>query len=410
MKSQNTYENLTTFTIKNGVEDYENHVNGLYRDGFKITKYRNNYEEVLPKKYIETIQSIKYEKIDEKVFINLYNHYSQILKKFENEITFDIYIKVTRLIKVIEAEEMTSLKCCKWLYALNFRVKSKKNNDFYERGFGESNNIKSIFGLDEQLCQLIYLVKIKKRDYKHIDGYYPVVLDPEATGLFIHEVIGHNLEADIWLNNTDIQREFTLGKRINNKNIDVIDNPTLRNGYGSYLFDDEGTLPQKTKIIMNGKVNALMTSKNTAKILKQKSTGNARSISINYPPLVRMSNTYLSSGNDEIKDIFKNIEFGFYFKGTGDSTGGLSYRLCFREVYLIENGAITDLVLPLEMSGNSRETFSEIELVANDFQIYGGGDGGCGKSNQWPLAVSSGGPHIKLKKAFIKSIVKEENL
>ncbi|MRR13916.1 TldD/PmbA family protein, partial [archaeon] len=68
-------------------------------------------------------------------------------------------------------------------------------------------------------------------------GTYPVVLDQELAGVFVHEAVGHATEADIVLEG-DSCLEGKLGEQIGSELVTVKDDPSLmQNGY--YPFDDE---------------------------------------------------------------------------------------------------------------------------------------------------------------------------
>ncbi len=81
-------------------------------------------------------------------------------------------------------------------------------------------------------------------------GSYPVVLDQELAGVFVHEAVGHATEGDIILEG-DSCLEGKLGERIGSELVTVKDDPSLMlNGY--YPFDDEGSLAQETVLVENG--------------------------------------------------------------------------------------------------------------------------------------------------------------
>ncbi|MCX6670014.1 MAG: TldD/PmbA family protein, partial [Methanothrix sp.] len=67
-------------------------------------------------------------------------------------------------------------------------------------------------------------------------GTFPVVLDQELAGVFVHEAVGHATEADIILEG-DSCLEGKIGERIGSEQVSVKDDPSLMlNGY--YPFDD----------------------------------------------------------------------------------------------------------------------------------------------------------------------------
>ncbi len=41
-------------------------------------------------------------------------------------------------------------------------------------------------------------------------------------------------------------------------------------------------------------------------------TGNARALSFEYPPLVRMTNTYIDNGDTPVEELFEKLGNGIY--------------------------------------------------------------------------------------------------
>jgi TldD protein len=76
-------------------------------------------------------------------------------------------------------------------------------------------------------------------------GTYPVVLDPELAGVFIHEAFGHLSEADFVYENPQAREMMTLGRRFGKPVLNVGDNGAAAGLRGTLPFDDEGT-PTRT--------------------------------------------------------------------------------------------------------------------------------------------------------------------
>lgn len=47
-----------------------------------------------------------------------------------------------------------------------------------------------------------------------VPGKYPVVLSPEAAGVFAHESFGHKSESDFMLSDESMRQEWQLGKQV----------------------------------------------------------------------------------------------------------------------------------------------------------------------------------------------------
>ncbi|HPM26096.1 MAG TPA: TldD/PmbA family protein, partial [Methanothrix sp.] len=93
-------------------------------------------------------------------------------------------------------------------------------------------------------------------------GPYPVILDQELAGVFVHEAVGHATEGDIVLEG-DSCLEGKLGEQIGSELVTVKDDPSLmQNGY--YPFDDEGSLAQESVLVEKGILRSYLNSRETA--------------------------------------------------------------------------------------------------------------------------------------------------
>jgi TldD protein len=173
--------------------------------------------------------------------------------------------------------------------------------------------------------------------------------------------------------------------------------PGLR---GSYKYDDEGVPAQKTYLIKEGILSGRLHSRETAAKMKEKLSGNARSISYRYPPIVRMTNTYIEPGSVSFKDMLSGIQEGIYVKNWyGGTTSMEMFTFSAGEAYMIRNGRIAETLRPVVLTGNVFSTLLNIDAVGNDLDMNEGG--GCGKGGQSPLPVSNGSPHIRIQHCLI---------
>src|SRR2546426_4940479 len=123
---------------------------------------------------------------------------------------------------------------------------------------------------------------------------YPVILDSELAGVFIHEAFGHLSEADFVYENPQAREMMTLGRRFGKPVLNVGDNGAAKGLRGTLPYDDEGTPTQDTPLIKEGILVGRLHSRETAAKLGERPTGNARAISFRHAPIVRMTNTYIA--------------------------------------------------------------------------------------------------------------------
>ena len=231
-------------------------------------------------------------------------------------------------------------------------------------------------------------------------GEYTVVLDPVLAGVFVHEAFGHLSESDFVYENARMREIMTLGKQFGGKHLNIVDGALVPNLRGSYKYDDEGVPASKTYLIREGELVGRLHSRETAAIMNEKPTGNARSVSYRYPPIVRMTNTYIEPGSSSFKDMIADIKEGVYAKNWyGGTTSMEMFTFSAAEAYMIKNGKISGLMRPVVLSGNVFTTLKNIDAIGNDLEMNQGG--GCGKGEQSPLPVSNGSPHIRIRYCLV---------
>ena len=164
----------------------------------------------------------------------LYNNYKDLCEKYAtfSEYLLEIYIN-RKDIALLENEKY--LFDCYYLYSLNIKIISRYNGKIYERGYGGRNNINTISNLEKDFISLFKTANAKIEPQRIKTGFYDVILDSEATGLLVHEFVGHLFEADNGLLNID---DVYAKRKIANENISIVDDPTLECGFGSYSCDD----------------------------------------------------------------------------------------------------------------------------------------------------------------------------
>jgi len=231
-------------------------------------------------------------------------------------------------------------------------------------------------------------------------GSYPVVVDPMLTGTFIHEAFGHLSEADFVYENKDWQEILTLGRKLGHDFLNVTDGGTVPDEGGTMKYDDEGTPTQLTYLIKDGILNDRLHSRETAEALGEKPTGNARAVSYRFPPIVRMTNTSIEPGPHTFEEMLDGIEYGIYaVRPHGGQTSLEQFTFGADQGYEIVDGKIGGPLRNVSISGNLFKTLENIDMVGNDRSFES--VGGCGKGEQAPLPVGTGGPHIRIQDCVV---------
>ncbi len=229
---------------------------------------------------------------------------------------------------------------------------------------------------------------------------YTVVIDPILSGLFVHEAFGHLSEADMTYENPDLLEVMTLGRQFGPKNLQIFDGAAPPGHRGSYQYDDEGTPATTTQLIQDGALVGRLHSRETAGKLGEVPTGNARCLNYHFPPLVRMTNTWIERGDTSVNDLFSDVTEGVYARNwLGGMTNGEMFTFSAGEAWMIRNGKLAEPVRDVTLSGNVFTTLADIEAIGNDF--YWDESGGCGKGGQNGLPVGCGGPSLRIRNVVV---------
>ncbi len=265
---------------------------------------------------------------------------------------------------------------------------------------GSRGNFAAIEGLHKQVEEMAkHAVELLTAPQAK-GGEYTVVLDPVLAGVFVHEAFGHLSESDFVYENDRLRDVMKLGKQFGVKDLNIVDSAAEPGLRGSYKYDDEGTLAVKTYLIREGKLVGRLHSRETAARMKEKPTGNARAINYRYPPIVRMTNTYIEPRDMSFEDIIADIKEGIYAKNWyGGMTSMEMFTFSAGEAYMIRNGKIAETLRPVMLTGNVFSTLKNIDAIGNDLDMNQGG--GCGKGGQMPLPVSNGSPHIRIRQCLV---------
>ena len=231
-------------------------------------------------------------------------------------------------------------------------------------------------------------------------GKMPLVADRDLTGVYIHEALGHPCEADL-VAAGDSCLEGRLGQQIGSEICTVVDDPTMRGGYGCYPVDDEGVDTRPKNLIVNGVLTEYLNHRETAHRYGLDPNGGARAQDGLHHPLVRMSNTVIQGGtHNDLDELIEDIEFGVYACGSRGGqvdTGRGSFQFAAQEAWIIENGSLSRPVKDVSVSGMTLEILKNVDGLTKD--AYLGAPGFCGKGQTVP--VGDGGPLMRIKEALV---------
>jgi TldD protein len=279
---------------------------------------------------------------------------------------------------------------------------AREDNEIQQAGLslGSNGEFSAVEGLHEKARGIARRAAALLSAPQVKGGEYTVILDPILAGVFAHEAFGHLSESDHVYQNENLRQIMVLGKRFGGKHLNIIDDPTMPGLRGSYKYDDEGTPARKTYLIREGVLEGRLHSRETAAKMGEAATGNARAINYHFPPIVRMSNTFIEPGSASFEQMLGDIEEGVYVKDWYGGTTSLEmFTFSAGEAYMIRRGKIAELLRPVVLTGNVFTTLENIDAVGDDLEMNQGG--GCGKGGQYPLPVSDGSPHIRIRNCVV---------
>ena len=224
-------------------------------------------------------------------------------------------------------------------------------------------------------------------------GQMSVVMGAGASGILLHEAMGHAVEADF---NRKGQSIFSdkRGTQVCPKGVNVVDDGTVAFNRGSGNYDDEGVPAQKTYMIRDGILESYLHDRISAAWYGVPSTGNGRRESFRYNPIPRMRATYMESGEASPSDIIASVSHGIYvdeFSNGQVKIGEGDFTFFVKSGFLIENGRLTAPVKDINIIGNGPQALADIVAVGNDLKIDNG-TWTCGKEQSVP--VSCGIPTV----------------
>ena len=328
---------------------------------------------------------------------------------FMKELETSVFSKDSRIVKVII--RMSDSVCDVMMYnslgELTYETRPMGSVTvtavFQQNGKTENRSVSRSFRTGAELIGPELLKELADDVVRGIDerfeairpkgGQMSVVMGAGASGILLHEAMGHAFEADF---NRKGQSVFSekMGQQVCPKGISVVDDGTLAYNRGSGNYDDEGVPGEKTYMIHDGVLCSYLHDRISASWYGVAPTGNGRRENFRYNPIPRMRATYMESGNADPEGMIASVKEGIYvdeFSNGQVKIGEGDFTFFVKSGYLIENGRLTAPVKDINVIGNGPQALSDILAVGNDLKIDNG-TWTCGKEQSVP--VSCGMPTV----------------
>ncbi len=274
---------------------------------------------------------------------------------------------------------------------------------FQQEGKTENKSVSRSFRIGAELISDALAQEIAEDVTKGIDqrfeairpkgGQMSVVMGAGASGILLHEAMGHAFEADF---NRKGQSIFAdkMGTQVCPKGVNVVDDGTITGNRGACNFDDEGVPGQKTYMVHDGVLTSFLHDRISAAWYGVAPTGNGRRENFRYNPIPRMRATYMENGDANPADIIASVKNGVYvdeFSNGQVKIGEGDFTFFVKSGFLIEGGRLTAPVKDINIIGNGPQALADIVAVGNDLKIDNG-TWTCGKEQS--AAVSCGMPSV----------------
>jgi PmbA protein len=198
----------------------------------------------------------------------------------------------------------------------------------------------------------------------------PVIFDPQVA----RALLEHIAEA---VNGDSVYRGASflagkLGEKIAGDNVTVVDDGTMKGGFGTSPFDGEGVPTRRTVVIEKGQLKSYLLNTYTAKKLKLATTGNA-SRGLAGTPGIGVGNFFLEAGMRKPEQMIRDVKEGLYITElmgfgvnlvTGDFSRGASGLW-------ISGGQLTFPVEEITVAGNLKDMLFNISEIGNDLEFRG---------------------------------------
>jgi TldD protein len=221
-----------------------------------------------------------------------------------------------------------------------------------------------------------------------------LVLDSGQMELQVHESVGHAVELDRVLGmeesyaGSSFVRPEDRGKlAYASPLVSITADATIPGGLGTFAFDDEGVPAQRVPILVDGVFHNFISSRETAPLIGESSSGAMRADGWLNFPLIRMTNINLEPREGTLSEIIADTKDGI-FMTTNTSWSIDDHRVNFQfgcEIaWRIKDGKLTEMYRNPNYTGITTEFWGSCDAVGGreDWTLWGTPNCGKGQPGQ----------------------------
>lgn len=210
-------------------------------------------------------------------------------------------------------------------------------------------------------------------------GVYPVILENHIASEFLSLLAHSFLSEQVQKGKSILQGK--LGTQFFSPLLSIFDDGLMTEGAGSSPIDGEGTIRQRTPVVVKGEVRGFLFDRFWAnrqnlspERSKAKSTGNSEREGIKAPPRLGTSNFLIEPGQSSFPSLLSHLQRGILIEEvmglhtvdpiSGDFSLGCSGQW-------IEKGQRVHPVKSIALAGNLYEVFKKVKEVGSDLRFFG---------------------------------------
>ena len=257
--------------------------------------------------------------------------------------------------------------------------------DYATRGYEFIHGLKLVENADrirEEAIELLSAPACPDKDTT-------LIITGSQMALQVHESCGHPTELDRVLG-TEVSLAgssfMTLDKlnklKYGSDKVSITADATLEGGLGSFGYDDEGVKAQRVELVKNGVFVGYLTSRETARVLNQKSNGTMRADGWNRIPLIRMTNINLEPGEWDLADLIADTKDGLLLdmnKSWSIDDKRLNFQFMVEAAWEIKDGKKGRMYKNAVYTGITPEFWNSCDAVCNRNHWHIWGLPNCGK-------------------------------
>jgi len=264
--------------------------------------------------------------------------------------------------------------------------------DYATSGYEFIRGLKLIENADRVREEAIELLSAPACPDKTTD----LIITGSQVALQVHESCGHPTELDrvlgteVSLAGSSFMTQDKLNKlKYGSDKVSITADATLEGGLGSFGYDDEGVKAQRVELIKNGIFVGYLTSRETARVLNQKSNGTMRADGWNRIPLIRMTNINLEPGDWDLDNLIADTKDGFLLdmnKSWSIDDKRLNFQFGVEAAWEIKDGKKGQIYKNAVYTGITPEFWNSCDSVCsrNHWHIWGLPN--CGKGEPMQTA------------------------